>query len=84
MPRTPNFEEKVKMMRPPSASKASKTAQARAGTAASKARNTQIQTDVAKAEARRNYRPPPSASKKEATKQVKQAQKIATIEQERG
>ena len=37
---------------------------ARAHTANSKARETQIKTDNAKAQARRNYKPPQSATKK--------------------
>ena len=55
----------------------------RAQTAASRARNTAIQKSTAQAEAKRNYKPPQSASKKVATRDAKQADKIQKIEMER-
>ena len=63
-------------MRPASAS--TKAAQ----TASSMARSTAIRADTAKAQAKRNYRPPPTASKKVAIQNAKQAQKVAGIELE--
>ena len=55
----------------------------RAQTASSKNRNTAIKTSTLQAEARRNYKPPPSASKKVATKEAKQAEKRLDLERER-
>ena len=61
------------MMRPATASK---TQNGRAGTASSKARNTAIKTSTAQAEAKRNYKPPQSAGKKQAAKELREAEKV--------
>ena len=55
----------------------------RANTASSHARNKAIKTTTIEAETRRNYRPPPSATKKVASKDLRKAQKIQELEQER-
>ena len=52
------------MMRPASATKTNPRVQ----TVSSTARNKAIKSDTMKAEARRNYKPPPSAGKKEANR----------------
>ena len=64
------------MMRPASAS--TKAAQ----TASSMNRNTAIRAETAKAQAKRNYKPPPTASKKVAIQNAKAAAKVAGIEAE--
>ena len=56
---------------------------ARAHTANSKARETQIKTDNAKAQARRNYKPPQSATKKLAQQTAQQAAKVTAVELDR-
>jgi len=58
-------------------------ATARAATASSKARSTAIKTDTIRAEARRNYVPPPSAGKKQAMKDAQKAEKMHSIEESR-
>ena len=61
------------MMKPATTSK---TAGGRASTASSKARNTAIKTSTVQAEAKRTYKPPQSAGKKQAAKEVKEAEKM--------
>ena len=55
----------------------------RAQTASSNARNTAIKTTTMQAEAKRNYKPPPSAGKKVAMKETKKAEKMQVLEAER-
>lgn len=60
-----------------------KTTNARAQTASSNARATAIKATTAQAEARRNYKPPPSAGKKLEIKETIKATKMHQVEQER-
>jgi len=58
-----------------------KTTNARAQTASSNARTSAIKVTSAQNEARRNYKPPPSAGKKLEKKETAKAEKMHTVEQ---